>query len=173
MARVHEDLRRRVIELRGVHRPDDGDVVGVLRQSREEIAHDLSRLPMRPELEGGAEQSRSPLNEGEPLAGDQLLRNRLSVVLVERRFGIEEIELRWAPGHEEVDDPLGLGGNRDGERRLPRPFREGGQRHPANSKSRLLEEMATRHRAPLVLDWFPLAGHCWPPSFGRLLPGRR
>ena len=32
VAGVHEDLRRRVVELRRLHRPDDGDVVGDLRQ---------------------------------------------------------------------------------------------------------------------------------------------
>ena len=39
MAGVHEDLRGRVIELRSLHRPDDGEIVDVLREVRQQVGH--------------------------------------------------------------------------------------------------------------------------------------
>src|SRR6187401_2789613 len=47
---VHEDLRRRVIELRRLHRADDGDLVGVLPeigQERRQLRAGLSVLAER------------------------------------------------------------------------------------------------------------------------------
>src|SRR4029077_14966686 len=49
------------------------------------------------------------LNEGEALALDYILRNRLSVVTGESRLVIEQVQLRGGARHKQKDDPLRLG----------------------------------------------------------------
>ena len=44
MARVHEELGRRVVELIGPQAAHDGDVVGHVGQVREQLGEDLPRL---------------------------------------------------------------------------------------------------------------------------------
>ena len=106
VAGVHEDLRRRVIELRRPHRADDRDVVGDLREMRQQLRDLRARLAVPLELERRAEQLRRALDEREALALDELVGDVLAVVLRQLRLGIEEIELRRRAGHEEVDDAL-------------------------------------------------------------------
>ena len=50
-AGVQEHLRRRVIDLLGVQRLHDGDVVGDGRQVRQQLREHLPALPVRRELE--------------------------------------------------------------------------------------------------------------------------
>ena len=65
--------------------------------------------------------NRSPWNE--------LRRNLLTVVLLQRRLVVEQIELRRRAGHEQIDDVLGL------RRKVRRLRREGPSRGCANSLS--------------------------------------
>ncbi len=105
---VHEDLRRRVIELRRLHRLHDGDVVGDGGQVRQEVGDLLARLAVPAEVEWRAEDLGCALDEGEALALDDLGRNVLPVVLAQGGLVIEEVELRRRARHEQEDDLLGL-----------------------------------------------------------------
>ncbi len=67
VAGVHEDLRRRVVELRRVHRADDRDVVGELRRPRQQLRDLRPRLPVLTERERAGQQLRRALDEGEAL----------------------------------------------------------------------------------------------------------
>src|SRR4029453_18505545 len=105
MPRVHEDLGRRMIELRGPHRSHDGDVVDNLREMRQELRELGARLTVFLELERRGQELRRAFDEREALALDQLLGNVLSVVLGQRRLGFEEIELRAGAGEEGLANP--------------------------------------------------------------------
>ena len=113
---VHEDLRGRVVELGRLHRTDDGDVVGDLREMRQKLRDVRARLSVLLEPERRAQQFRPPLDEREPLALDELLRDVLPVVVHQRRLGIEQVDLRRRAGHEEIDDPFGPGREVQGPR---------------------------------------------------------
>ena len=156
---VHEDLRRRVVELRRLHRTDDGDVVGDLREMRQQLRDLRARLSVLLELERRAQQLRPPLDEREPLALDELLRDVLPVVLHQRRLGIEQVDLRRRAGHEEIDDALGLGREmqiRTPTRALVQRLRahdvahQRRQRQAANPERRRFEEMTARDTAQRV-----------------------
>ncbi len=55
---------------------------------------------------GGSLEKR--VHEGEPLAGDERLGDRLAVIFLELRLVVEQLELAGAAGHEQVDDALRL-----------------------------------------------------------------
>ena len=97
-----------MVELRRLHRADDGDVVGDLRQVGQQLRDLGARLAVLLELERRAEQLRRALDEREPLALDELFGNVLTVVLGQGRLRIEQIDLRRRPGHEQIDDALDL-----------------------------------------------------------------
>ena len=118
VAGVHEDLRRRVIELRRAHRAHDRDVVGDFRKIGQQFRDLRSRLSVFLELEWRSQQLRRALDEGEALAFDELLGDVFPVVPGEGRLGIEEIDLGWRPGHEQIDDSFDLG--REMEAGVPR-----------------------------------------------------
>src|SRR5205085_12230886 len=71
VAAVHEDLRRRVIELRRVHRANDGQLVSDRREVRQQLREVCARLAARLELIRRAEQSRRAFDERETLALDK------------------------------------------------------------------------------------------------------
>ena len=148
MAGVHEDLRRRVIELRGLHRPDDGELVDVLREVRQQVGQFGAGLAVARELERRAEQLGRAFDEREAFAFDDVFGDGLAVVLIQLRLGIEEIELRGRAGHEQVDDALRAG-------REVRTDGGGGRREEAiveqrrecertDAEAALLEEVAAR-----------------------------
>ena len=143
MAGVHEDLRRRVVELVGLHRADDRDVVGDRREVRQQLGDLGARLPVPLELERRAEQLRRALDEREPLALDQLLGDVLAVVLRQLRLGIEQIELRRRAGHEQVDDALRL--RREVER-------VGRRRATACASSGVVDQSEASARPPMPND---------------------
>ena len=108
-AGVHEDLPGRVIELRRVERSDDRDLVGDRRKMRQQFRELGARLAVLLERERRSEQPRRSLDEREPLAfRDELRRNLLAVVLLQRRLVVEQIELRRRAGHEQINDVLRL-----------------------------------------------------------------
>src|SRR5262249_49142404 len=90
MAGVHEDLSRRVIELRRLDRAHDRDVVRDLRQIGQQLRDLRTRLSVFLELEWRGQQLRRALDEGEALAFDEFLWNVFAVVLGQRRLRIEE-----------------------------------------------------------------------------------
>lgn len=68
---MHQQLRRRVIELIGVHRLEEGDLVGHAGKVRQAVGDPRPRLPVL--LEGGlrTEHPRDPLDERKALAFEQ------------------------------------------------------------------------------------------------------
>src|SRR5262249_2375679 len=152
MPGVHEDLGRRVVEVVGVHRPEDEEVVRDSRRVREETRERSAAAAVPAERVRRAQERRDTFDEGEPLALDDILRNLLAVVRVELRLRVEEIDLGGPPGHEQEDDALGLGrevsrlrGQRVGGDRGPRPeelrLEEGQQGESSDAESPLLEEV--------------------------------
>src|SRR5205085_12580200 len=93
VAAVHEDLRRRVIELRRVHRANDGQLVSDRREVRQQLREVCARLAARLELIRRADQSRRAVDESETLALDEGFGNLLAVQLGKLRLVIEEVEL--------------------------------------------------------------------------------
>jgi hypothetical protein len=89
------------------------------------------------------------VHEGEALALDVRVGNRLAVEFVEARFVVEEFELRRAAGHEEVDD-VGAGGEMAGFRgervggRGTRPMPEAGR--PRSREPRAMEPRPREQR---------------------------
>ena len=155
MPRVHEDLRRRVIELGRPHRSDDGDVVGDGGEMRHQLRDFRARLAVLRESEWRREELRRPLDEGEPFALDQFLRDVLTVVLLQRRLGIEEIELRRRACHEEIDDALRFRRELQAVRLAAHlgaghAVEERREREPADPERRPFEEMAARDGAERV-----------------------
>lgn len=92
-----EQLRRRMIELIGMHRTDEGQVIDHRREVRQQLADPCSALSMLCKLVRTSQQLRVPLDEGEPLSLEQLIRAGLQMVLVEERLVIEQSVLRGAP----------------------------------------------------------------------------
>ena len=105
------------------------------------------------ELERRTQQLRPSLDEREPLALDELLRDVLPVVIDQRRLGIEQIDLRRRAGHEEKNDALGLGREVQSLRlrrrvadcaRTTSPISEASA-SAANPEGRRFEEVTARH----------------------------
>ena len=141
-----------MIELRGAHGSNDRDIVGDFCKMRQQARKLRSRLAMTSEGVGRAQQFGGAFNKGEALAFNDIFRDRLAVVLDQRRLVIEHIKLRRRAGHEEIDNALGF-------RREVRRFRgdgiHGGLTKQAvvqqrtkgqrtDAESRLLKKMASR-----------------------------
>ena len=117
LARVHHQQRGFVVRQVGVHRPDDTQLVDLLRDVRKQLAHVDARFAVFLELEGGPHQ----LPLGAAHGVDQLLGGFLTGVFLERRLGVERVDLGRTAIHEEMDDPFrlrrevrGAGGQRRG-----------------------------------------------------------
>src|SRR5579871_2570808 len=161
MAAVHKYLRRGVVELVGMHRADDADIVHDLRQIRQ-LTGDLgSRLPVALESVRGAQQFGRAFDKREPLSLNELLGDLLAVVLVQFRLVVQQIELRRRARHEEEDDVFGFRAemrllrrhwvHNDGYggmgRSREQPFvQQGGERHRAYPVGALPEEVAAGNR---------------------------
>ena len=108
---VHQQERGLVVRHVGLHRADHAEVVGVLGGALEELA-DLESAPAvsapgEGRTEGGA---------GAPLRGDVIAGKGLAVILVQRGLAVEGVDVRRPAVGEDVDDALGLGGERGGAR---------------------------------------------------------
>src|SRR5439155_25417544 len=100
---AHEQLRGRVVELRGLHRADNRDVVDDRRQMGKQI-RELRAAPTVPgKVVWRAEELWITLEEREPLALNQVRGTHLAVVLVEFRFVVEQVQLRRPARHEQKD----------------------------------------------------------------------
>jgi hypothetical protein len=138
MASAHENLPGRVVELRRLHRFDDGDIVDHRRQMGEQVRKLRAALAVTCKGMRRAQQFRRSFDEREPLALDDVLRNRLAVVLIELRLVIEQVELRGRAGHEEEDNLFGF------RREVRRPYRHGIGRRLR--KQAAVEQRAQRQR---------------------------
>jgi hypothetical protein len=109
-AGVEENLRRRVVELIGVHRADKADVIHDLREMRQHFRKLRAGLTVLRELEARSEHGGVRPDERVALAADHGRRERLAFQLREFRLVVEELELTRRAGHEEMNDTLGLAG---------------------------------------------------------------
>ena len=106
--RVEEDLGGRVVELVGVDRLDDGDLVDHLGQVRQHLRELGAALAVPGELEARTEHGRVRADKRIPLTADDRGRERFAFELGQCRLGVEEVELAGCAGHEQVDDALRL-----------------------------------------------------------------
>ena len=117
-----------MIELIGVHRPDQTDVVDARAEFGQQFADFDSGFTTGVELVRCSQQlgpARFQVDEGQPLLLQylqQFVRTGLHVVLDQRRLVVEQILLRRGAGHVQIDHMLGLGrfrGGLGGERVFP------------------------------------------------------
>ena len=104
---VHPERGVVVVRVVGVHRANQGNVVGTLRDVGEEFADFNAALPAFLEL------PLWPLQEQLFVAGaiarfGVVERHRLAVIGGELRLRVEGIDVRHAAGHEQEDDVRGL-----------------------------------------------------------------
>ena len=105
VAAVHQHQRRLVVGHVGVHRADHADVVD--HAAAVWANSSLTSMPLWPYFWNGT-ASAAPRRSCARCAG--WARQRLAVVLVEQRLGVERVDVRRPAVHEQVDDPLGLAG---------------------------------------------------------------
>ncbi len=104
MAGVHHEHRRLMIRDVRVDGADEADVVGARADVREQFAHVHSALAVLLERERRAQQ-----RTGLAFGGDAAAGQRLPVILVEHRLGIEAVHLRQPAVHEQEDDVFRFG----------------------------------------------------------------
>ena len=98
--RVHEDLRRGMIEGVRVHRSHDGDIIGHLGQMRHELGNLLTRLAVSSKAKLGPQQFGVRTNEGRPIPLEQFSRGKFSIPLRQLRLVVEELQMAWGSGLE-------------------------------------------------------------------------
>lgn len=98
--------RSGVIDAVAMHGSDDAELVGVLGHVREDLTDRDPRLAVLFEGERRGQDLVAAVAE----MRWQLYWDLLPVVFCKERFGIEAIDLRDAPSHEEPNDPFGAGG---------------------------------------------------------------
>ena len=110
-AGVHEQLGGRVVEQRGLAGGHDAQVVDHAGGVRQQVADPGAALAVAPKRAAGAEQldAVAAAHEGEALALDVALRDRLAAELLQLRFVVEQLELGGPAGHEQENDVPGLG----------------------------------------------------------------
>ena len=107
-ARVHQRVRRVVVDGVRLHRADDREFVRDRSEVREDFRKLRAALPAA--LEGKLRRKtfqRLLLQLRELLSGRERLRHRLPVELRELRFGVERLQVRRSARHVEPDDALG------------------------------------------------------------------
>ena len=98
-----------MVDLFGLQRADDAEVVGDRADVREDVGDLRARLAPLLEFEGAAAGLEHRVLElGDLLALRERLRERLAVQALQHRLVIEELEVGRAAGHAEEDHPLGL-----------------------------------------------------------------
>jgi len=87
-----------MVERLGVHRANQGDVVGAGRQVRQEVGQLHAALAvLREDARAAQDAGAVLLDEGEADVLRQRLGQFLSLQLVEFRLGVEQVELAGAP----------------------------------------------------------------------------
>ena len=96
-----------------VKRLDETEFVDDARGVREQFTDPCSGFSMLGELELRAGEREDGLvtgHPGEALPGPNRIRQRFAVPLAQQRLVVEQIMLRGAAAHEQIDDALRLGG---------------------------------------------------------------
>ena len=166
-ARVDELVGRLVIDRVGLHRPDEAEVVGHLRDVRQELAEPHATLPVLRELERRRREGKRRLVRRHPsesltLPGQPAF-EILSKAALQRGLVVEEVELRRCADERNVDRPFRLGRDfprlrhRGSERRGGRASRRGagaegplaeqrGERRNTEAAARLAKKLPARER---------------------------
>ncbi len=107
---MNEEFGRSVIELVGVHRLDDTQVVGDAVQVRNRVGHPDAALAALLELAARAHQFRGARGEGKHLPFHELVGALLAIPPHQFGLVVEQVEMRWRTGQVQVDDAFGLRG---------------------------------------------------------------
>jgi hypothetical protein len=105
---VQQQVLLSVERLLADHRSHDAQLVGDVRDVREQVAHPQSALAPLLELPRAAHPD--PAGVALRLLRDGRGADRLALVLGQRRLGVERVDVRRAAVHEQEDDGLGLRG---------------------------------------------------------------
>ena len=161
-AGVHHQAGRLVIRDIGVDRADPADVVGDFAEVRPEFADVHAALPVLLELERRLHQF-----AGAAFGLDGAAGQRLAVVLLEHRLGIEAIDGGAAAVHEQEDDAL------DALRVIELGDADVavGIEHCAGPGQRVTQHAGKRHHAEAVAD--PAQRFPARQRIGRLVSGHR
>ncbi len=104
-SRVHEGVRRIVIDLLGDHRPHDANVVSHLLMPRQKVADRLSRLAILRELcQRTVALQFLALQLCDRLPLRVRRRHRFAVKFGELRLVVKRFQVRWSAGHAQEDD---------------------------------------------------------------------
>ena len=106
IARVQQQFGGRVVELVGVHRADEADLVGHFLKVRKPIGNPEPRLADLTKRIDGPQQLRHAADEGEALAFEKLLRAILAVERFQLRLVLEQLELAGRAGQVQINDAL-------------------------------------------------------------------
>ena len=98
-----------MIELRGVHRSNERDVVHDLGHVRQKLGKPHAGLPILFERERGLLELWSACDERETLTVEKAFRNRFLISFYQRGFVVEQINVGYATDLLQVDDVLRLG----------------------------------------------------------------
>lgn len=105
-----------MIELGGAAGFDDRNVVCHGRQVGEHFGQFLTALSVPGEFEAGAQDGGVRADESVALTADDGGRDGFALEFGEGGLVVEQLQLRWGAGHEEMDDCFGFGwGMRKGE----------------------------------------------------------
>ena len=105
-AGVQEELRRGVVELVGLHRAEEADLVEDPLEPGQAVGDPHPRLRLLVEREDRPEELRGAPDEGEPLPFEELARAVLAVELGQLGLVVEQLELAGGPLHVEEDHVL-------------------------------------------------------------------
>ena len=106
-AALHRECGRVVIELIGVQRANQADVVGTRGDVRQQIGKLHAALAVALEFSRAGPERGVFLDKREPHVFQQRRRKLLAGQLGQLRLGIEQVELRRCAVHEQEDAPLG------------------------------------------------------------------
>ena len=101
---MEEELAGAMVEFVGLHRADDGQIIRTLCQMRRELGEPGPGLAVLRELVRRGQSPRAVGHKGELLALQDAVGHRLALELRERRFGVEQIDLRRTAEHVQEDD---------------------------------------------------------------------
>ncbi len=123
-AGLHVRDGRAMVDGLGVHALDEAQVVGNLGRVRQQIAQPGAALAVLLKLERRTDQRQARLvarHAGQTLLAANFGRQLGTVLFVQQRLVIEQVDLRRPAGLKQKNDPLGF-------RREVRPLRRGGGR---------------------------------------------
>ena len=152
---VHQDLAGGVVEGVGGHGFHNGNVIGDTAKVGQHLGYFGIALALAAVLELGTQQLGMGVDEGRPVALEQLGRRQGPVEPGQLGLVVQQFQVAGRPRHEEKDDVLGLGRvvGRLGSHGIAAVLRDGGQ-------TGFSQQVAQRHRsqADAALGQKPAAG---------------